>query len=262
MRWSLWTFAIVLLLSIPIYIFWGQYSAIYNYGNFLQCIALIFATVSCYQAQYLFPRNDERRGAWGRLAFGSFIWVIAQLFEWYCEVVLKLVAYGTIADCFWGIGYVVLLMGLFQWLRVQQKDFGPSLLPQMLLLLGIYTALFYFQIWPQLQDPEERFIEKLLDVAYPTFDYAMFAFSALLLTIAWARKAQLMPALAFSAGFASLLYADFLLGATSDLDSPLYIMIDLFYFATYFLIGFAAQAEMKITDPEFARAAPVKKEGY
>src|SRR3990172_3667041 len=119
MKWALPTFLGLLILSLPICISWGTTDAVYAYGNILQVFALVFATVSCYNTQYGFPRMDLRRRAWGRLAFGSFIWVIAQILEWYCEAVLHLIAYGTIADCFWTIGYIVLLMGLFLTLRLQ-----------------------------------------------------------------------------------------------------------------------------------------------
>jgi hypothetical protein len=246
MKSPLKIFAVLLICSIPIYFFWGHSPLVPNYGNFLQLIALIFATLACYRAQFIFPRNDPGRIAWGRLAFGSFIWVIAQLLEWYCEVVLRLVAYGTIADCFWTIGYIVLLMGFYQRLRIQWVRLKTSLMPQILLLTAIYAVLFYFQILPQLQMSNARFVEKLLDVAYPTFDFAMFAISALLLTIAWALKTPVKTPAAFCAGFALLLYADFILGSSTNVDSPLYVSTDLFYFSTYSLMAIAAEEELKV----------------
>ncbi|HEY4491150.1 MAG TPA: hypothetical protein VI958_04075, partial [Acidobacteriota bacterium] len=173
MKRTLPVFITILALSAFIYPLFSDSRYVLIFGNSAQIAGLIFALLQFLHLANISMKSDPLHSAWVRCAFGVFVWLIAQLLEFYCEMVLNLIAYGTIADAFWVIGYFPLILGFHSVVKHAMAGAETFTGKWMLLFFSAaYVILFVFLILPQWQHPQ-TWGEAVLDFAYPTFDFIL-----------------------------------------------------------------------------------------
>ncbi|HJZ11295.1 MAG TPA: hypothetical protein VJ521_04050, partial [Acidobacteriota bacterium] len=188
-------------------------------------------------------KSDPLHSAWVRCAFGVFVWLIAQLLEFYCEMVLNLIAYGTIADAFWVIGYFPLILGFHSVVKHAMAGAETFTGKWMLLFFSAaYVILFVFLILPQWQHPQ-TWGEAVLDFAYPTFDFILLTQAFLVMKSTGSGKPLFRFALLAQASFLLTLIGDAILSLIQNFNSFIYKSIDIYYFSCYFVLALAAEQQ-------------------
>jgi hypothetical protein len=253
-RVTLPLFIVLLVGSAVIYPFWGESEFALYYGNVVQAIALIVAVYNLNLATNVFRPGDAPRKAWARIGIGIGIWVVAQILESYCDLVLHQVSYGTVADAFWMLGYFPLISGVYLFFENFRSTGLPLGNKQGYVIIGIllaavYAILMYFIIWPNLSNISRPILVRILDFSYPTFDFIIIAVAAVLIRIAWNLRGGNIakPWVLLSLGFVMTAGADILLQLSEDISSPAYRIADVVYFAGYFLVALSAKNQVSIT---------------
>ncbi len=241
MKWQLTASAVLLSAMILVYAFWSADPRAEYFGGAVQMLMLGYSAISLTRTSVANP--SASRKPWTRLAIGAWIWVLAQIME-VCEIALGQPAYGTLADGFWIFGYFPLLGGLHEFTR----NFQTIQLPKSTAVVSgsacaaLFCCLFYFLILPQLLDIERNIFSKLLDLAYPVFDFLLLAAAIVMLLKSKVSNAPLLRSFRFmSVGFLLLLIADIGLSLTSTEDSLLYLILDVPYFGSYCMLALAAK---------------------
>ena len=159
----------------------------------------------------------------------------------YSELVLRRVAYGTVADAFWLLGYVILLSGLALLIADLRKNIQTSYRMHVLLLIFAFLILFFPLLWSLTADSQRRLEWRILDLAYPALGYALTGLSLILYLMSrTSGKSNLAgAALLLCVSFPLTIVADLLFAYHTDFNSYLYRVVDIFYFAAYFLFVLA-----------------------
>ena len=248
MKWTIPCFVLVLLCSIPSYIFWSYSSRALLVGNLAQVAGLVFAFLSYLHLTSSYDKNHPLKSAWAHMALGTFVWLMGQCLEIYCEVVLNMIAYGTVSDGLWIAGYIPLVLGLYKILhyRITQgansrKNFRPILI----LSAFAYIALFTLFIWPQLIEKNQPLAQTLLDFFYPSLDFVLVVHCLLLWRISTANSEFYRFAIISAIAFSITLVGDAILSVVKDFNSMTYLSIDVYYFISYFLMAIAADQEAR-----------------
>jgi len=184
MVWTLWVFFLLFSISALIYPLWWKTDAVVAFGNMSQIIVLILAGLNLNQATHQFPPRSVFRKVWAQLTTGIWIWVLGQSLESYCELLLNQVAYATVADSFWVIGYFPVLKGLLTLIQYEKASILGAARRQRNLFMAlsavvVYVAILYSLTWPQLADPTRKLTFKMLDVTYVSLDYLTIILSPL-----------------------------------------------------------------------------------
>lgn len=244
MKGTVGFFALILVCSIPFYSLYGGSNSTFIFGNLAQFAGLAFAFRSYMNLSSTFSRSDPLRGAANLLALGMLIWILGQALEMYCELVLNLIAYGTIADAIWVVGYFPMIAGFHTIWKVQRNAQYPgqwkSLRPLILISAASYAILFWFLIWPQLLEKDQRVSESILDFLYPTLDFILVVQCGF---IAWiSRRDSNFFAFAVVSAIAMIvtLIGDGVISLVKDFHSMAYLTVDIYYYASYFLMALAA----------------------
>lgn len=253
MRLTLPLYILCLAAGASIYPRWGETPLAIWFGNVAQILALVMAGYNLTATGNAFGRKDAPRMAWFRLSIGIWIWVLAQCLETYCELVLRQVSYGTIADVFWLIGYIPLLSGI-SLLALNYKSTGlpmgskQSYVFQSAILLALFAAVFFREILPQVEDPDRSVVYKFLDVVYPAFDFVLICVGTVLARVAWQmRGSKLARAwILICVGFFLTGVADVLLSYSTDLNTLTYRILDVIYLSAYFMIAFSAKTQYEM----------------
>jgi len=244
MKGTVGFFALLLVCSIPFYSLYSHSNSTFIFGNLAQLAGLAFAFRSYMNLSSTFSRSDPLRNAANLLTLGMFIWILGQALEMYCELILNLIAYGTIADAIWVVGYFPMIAGLHtiwkvQW-KAQYTGQWKSLRPLILISAAGYAILFWFLIWPQLLEKDQRASESILDFLYPTLDFILMVQCAL---IAWISKRDsnfFAFAVVTAIAMILTLIGDGVISLVKDFHSLAYLTVDIYYYSCYFLIAFAA----------------------
>ncbi len=244
-------FILFLLGCALVYSFWGESQFAIYFGNAIQGAALLIAGYNLYLVTDSLRRGDAPRKAWARLGVGMWIWIMGQCLETYCELVLGKVAYGTIADSFWLIGYLPLISGIYLFFRNFRStglSIGSSRGFTVLILIvsGVYASIFAGLIWPHITDPDRRLVVRFLDIAYPTLDFVIIAVASVLIRISLGMGGGSLAKTWFllCLGFVLTAIADLLLQASEDVSSTYSHMIDVLYFSAYFLVALSARNQL------------------
>jgi hypothetical protein len=249
MKWTIPGFIIVLLCTIPSYFLWSYSSRVFIVGNLAQIAGLLFAFLSYLHLATSNNKNNLLRSAWGNLALGAFIWLMAQSLEIYCELVLNMIAYGTISDGIWIAGYFPLTLGLQKLLRYrisQEKSFSRKRFRPVVLLSGLaYALLFLLFVSPQLKETDQPIEQALLDFLYPTLDSILIIHCLLLWRICTAHSEFFRFSILSAIAFTITLVGDGILSEVKDFSSIAYLSVDVYYFISYFLMAFAADEEAR-----------------
>jgi len=253
-RLTLPLFIFLLVGSGIVYPWWGESEFALYYGNVVQAVALLVAAYNLYLTTNSFRRGDEPRKAWARIGIGIGIWMVAQILESYCDLVLNQVSYGTVADLFWMLGYFPLIAGVYLFFANFRSTGLPLGKKQDYVLIGlllaaIYGVLMYSIIWPNLSNVNRPVVVRILDFTYPTFDFVIIAVASVLIRIAWNLRGGNIakPWVLLSLGFVMTAGADLLLQLSEETSSPAYRAADVVYFAGYFFVALSAKKQMEIT---------------
>lgn len=217
-------------------------------------IALFVTAYNLYLTTNAFRPGDAPRKAWARLGIGMGIWLIGQLLESYCDLVLNQVSYGTVADAFWMLGYFPLISGVYLFFENFRSTGLPLGNKQGYIAIGaglaaVYAVIFYFIMWPNLSDATRPVIIRILDFSYPTFDFIIIAVASALIRIAWNLRGGSIakPWVLIGLGFVMTAGADLLLQLSTNIESVAYRAADVVYFAGYFLVALSARKQLSIT---------------
>ncbi len=248
MKWTVPSFVLMLILSVPVYAFWGNSNLGFVFGNLAQIIGLVFAMSGYGNRISDASKSHATRRAWIQLTFGAFIWLLAQCLEIYCELVLNLIAYGTVADAIWVVGYVPIILGLHTLIKCRAKENGfPWRSRIKILIPGVlaYAILFLLLIWPQIRVFDQPAAEAILDFTYPTLDFVLVAQSVVLASLSGSGRTYFRFAVLSGIAFTMTLIGDGVLSLVKDFNSILYLSVDVYYFSCYFLMAISAEQESK-----------------
>src|SRR5262249_54754084 len=159
MNVTLILFLISLALSAIVYPLWGGTEGANIFGNVIQVVSLVVASLNLRKLTNTYAPGDFPRKAWGSLGLGMSIWIIGQLLEIYNETVKPVVSYGTFAYFFWLFGYLPLIYGVILLVRSLRASGLPlggraSYLIIAIVLIALYGLLFQKHIWENLADPQ------------------------------------------------------------------------------------------------------------
>src|SRR5262249_34105718 len=151
------------------------------------------------------------------------------------KIVLNQSPYPSLADIFFVIAYLPLVVGLIFLI----KDFKSTGLPmgsvqsyviQCGVLLTIYAVIYFTLLHGFVQTPDPWDL-KFLNVGYPTFDFILISLTSVLIRISWVLRGGSL------ARSWILLGAGFILMGIADLTfayTP-YSFLDILFFSAYFL---------------------------
>ncbi len=233
--------------SLIVYFYWWRTTEVVFIGNLLQASALAYCGMkfNVLALNAIGVRRIWR--AWAGVAAGVWCWFVAQFLETYWEMILAKGAYGTVADCFWGLGAVVYLAGTILllrefWIKDSTFRFSARASIALLLIIGSYFTVFTLGILPHLMDPSRSLLLKVLDFAYPTTDFSTAFCYCLLFFLARARNNEDLAtgALLVCLAFALFSFCDLAWAYFRNVNSLLYRLQDVAFFFGYCLNGIAA----------------------
>lgn len=238
----------LLVVSSFLFADWWQSRGFVLFGNIIQVYTLIFAAVSLTRTAALVASRRIPWKNWGRLAGAMWMWVFGQCLEALSELMLNLTPYGTVADGFWILGFLMFLAGMLG-LILERKEPGSSLPGVKISVAAVLIAVAVLapHVWQQVLSPDRSMIQWFLDVAYPVFGLAVtfctlvLFFSSRLEPGTDCRPAWAVFALAFALGTA----LDALWGSFTETNSFLYRMQDLTYFVEYSCLALAALMHLR-----------------
>jgi hypothetical protein len=240
-------FGLLVLCAIPVYGLSSETTRALLFGNIAQLTGLVFMFTSYMRLGDALPRNHPSRSAARQFAFGVFIWILGQSLEMYCELVLKMIAYGTIADAFWVIGYFPMYAAFRGILEDRKRDrniAGWNYLRKLMILAAVaYAILFYFLILPQLRESSQPMADTILDFLYPTLDFLLIVQCLAIAITSQRGNAFFLFSIITAAGVLLTMVGDAVLSVITDFHSIAYLSVDVYYFTSYFVMAAAADLE-------------------
>lgn len=235
-----------LVITTPFIYTSGNADWILLYGNVAKVFSLMICSLSLTFTQNTYSTNDTPHKAWTHMSAGMWIWFFAQVIFCYYKVVLNQSPYPSLADLFFSIAYLPLLIGVVFLI----KDFRSTGLPmgtrssyiiQVVVLLGIYTLIFATLLYHFLVTNDSLSL-KALNVGYPTFDFILIGLSSVLVRISWGLRGGSLARswLLLCAGFTLLGAADITFAYKA------YPALDPVFFSAYFLIGLAGVYQIRM----------------
>ncbi|HSP07503.1 MAG TPA: hypothetical protein VLR94_10020 [Acidobacteriota bacterium] len=229
------------------FIYWnGDAEWILIFGNVAKVFSLLVCGLSLTITQSEYSTEDTPQKAWTNLAVGMWLWFFAQIIFAYYKLVLRQSPYPSIADIFFAIGYLPLIIGVVFLI----KDFKSTGLPmgtrssyviQTIVLLILYGIIFATLMWPLIvsKDPIGA---KFLNVGYPTCDFIMVSLTSVLVRISWGLRGGSLARswLLLCIGFTLLGLTDITFAYRAD---P---RLDVLFFSSYFLIALAGVYQVRM----------------
>lgn len=238
----------LLVVSSFLFADWWQSRLFVLFGNVIQIGTLIFAAVSLTRTAALVASRRIPWKNWGRLAGAMWMWVFGQCLEALSELMLNLTPYGTVADGFWILGFLMFIAGMLG-LILERKEAGRSL-PGVRICVAVVliaVAVLAPHVSQQVLNLDRSWIQRFLDVAYPVLGVAV-TFCALVLFFSSRSEpgAACGPAWAvFALAFALGTALDALWGSFTETKSLLYRMQDLTYLVEYSCLALAALMHLR-----------------
>ncbi len=242
----MYLFLAILTASVVVYSIWWRTSEIVFIGNLIQASAICFSGIQFNQLALTALAKNKAWKGWACFAGGLWMWFLAQLMETYAEMILFQGSYGTISDCFWLVGSSLFLIGGILLLRHYGKGSVTAKLRSKLggssLVAAAYVAILAFAVWPHLTAPDRAGSLKFLDFSYPTIDFCIaFCFFLLMYTAESFQDKDLSTgSLLIFITFTSIAASDVLWGYFRDVETLIYRLQDILFFAEYSLFAFAA----------------------
>lgn len=253
MKWTPLIFLFFLIAAACIYPFLATHNFAIWFGAAAQITALVLAGYNTSLARDAYGRTDEPRSAWLSITIGLWIWVIAQFLESGCDLVLKTISYGTIADAFWFVGYFPMTVGVWRLVQSYRKTGLPlgsrtSYIAQIAALTVLFGLVFYNYILGQVLDPDRPVLIKFLDVSYPGMDFVLVCLTSVLIRFAWLMRGGALARswILLCLGFTLVGVADLWLSYSTEFESAFYRLDDLVYFSSYFIIALAGMYQVRM----------------
>jgi diguanylate cyclase (GGDEF)-like protein len=243
LRWTLLIIGIANLVALAAYIPWWNSIVSIVFGNGFEVLVLALAAWNFVNVPAVSRSGATRQfHSMDFLGLGLSVWVIGELMESYCNIVLQQVSYGGVTDLFWLLGYVLMIAGMISHLRERNHGRLPDeLWTQAMVLLAGYAFLFYLIVIPYLEDPARTWASKLLDFLYPTADFVIILAASLSYIAARSNEMQEhgKQSLVIGSAFLLVLIADFFLIGVSNFNSPIYRALTVGYLPAYSLLALA-----------------------
>lgn len=246
MSWIHIIWILLLLASFVIYPSDTSADTVVLFGNLAKIFSLLITGISLTLTQNKFKPGDTPEKAWSFLAAGMWIWLFAQWIFGYYKVVSHTSPYPSLADVFFVIAYLPLLVGLV-FLIMDYKSTGlpmgsgKSYAIQAVILLLLYAVIFKTLLYELVtnQDPTTT---KALNIGYPTCDFVLISLSSVLVRIAWVmRGGSLARSWIFlCAGFITLGVADIYFAYQPNPS------VDILFFSAYFMIALSGYYQLKM----------------
>ncbi len=235
-------FLLVLAGLIAIFVFVKDIHTLDLVGNFAQWGALLLAAISLTRGANLLEHGSVSRKAWIRIAIGVWIWLGGETMISYSELVLRQIAYGTVADAFWLLGYLIMFSGLILLvLDLRREEIHLNARSAGLLLIIVAGVIVFLPfLWVLIRDSERALAWRLLDLTYPALAWTMAGIGWFLF-LKWRALGKLNLAgtcLLFCISFVLIVVSDLLFSYHTDFDSYVYRLVDLGYFVAYSLFVF------------------------
>jgi len=250
---------VILAVCVIVYAIWWRTSEIVFIGNFLQAAVIFVSGMQFNQlALGALAKNGPWKG-WACVAGGLWMWFLAQLMETYAEMILFQGSYGSVSDCFWLVGSSLFLSGGVSLSRYYSKGPIAGMLRGgrflfSLLFAAAYVAILAFVVWPHLTATDRSGALKILDFTYPTID-SCIAFCFLLLMYA-GRDLQdtrlARGSLLMFITFATIAASDVVWGYFREVNTLIYRLQDILFFAEYSLFAFAGIFFASSVEPDTA----------
>jgi hypothetical protein len=237
---------ILLLIACPIIYSSSDQQSVVIFGNIAKIFSLFVAGLTLTFTTNAYTPGESAKRAWTFLATGAWIWLFAQLIFAQYKIVLNVNVYPNLADLFFVLAYLPLFAGLI----VLIVDFRSTGLPmggrmsyivQALILLAIYSAMFFAWLKPLLFNNDEP-VTKFLNFGYPTFDFLLVCVTSVLIRISWVlrggslAKAYIALGMSFFfTGVGDLIFAYRPIPA-----------VDMFFFSAYFVLGLAGFYQLRM----------------
>lgn len=238
------TLAIAALHLNPIYFAVGPITVLWIYDVTQIIVALTGAAIALLM-WWAFERGEILKTIWGALGLGLLLWTFGEVLWSYYQLVLhEDLPSPSLADAFWLVGYVPVLVGLF--LRWHTLRAAPRSAWR-LAVLGIYLALvvlaLVYVLKPILDNPDpEKPIVTVINALYPIGDL-LVALGALLILLALVQGSMGGPWVIVVTGYLMVAASDLLFAygtwSGSYPDDPatgvtvVMFVTNVLYFASY-----------------------------
>lgn len=237
---------ILLLIACPIVYGSSNQQSIVIFGNIAKIFSLFVAGLTLTFTTNAYTPGESAKRAWTFLTSGAWMWLFAQLIFAHYKIVLNINIYPNLADLFFVLGYIPLFAGLI----VLIFDFRSTGLPmggrtsyivQGLILLAIYTAMFFAWLKPLLLNNDEP-VTKFLNFGYPTVDFLLVCVTSVLVRISWVLRGGSLAKAYIALG------VSFFLTGVGDLIFAYRPIpaIDMFFFSAYFVLGLAGFYQLRM----------------
>jgi len=237
---------IFLLIACPIVYTGSNQQSVVIFGNIAKIFSLFVAGLTLTFTTNAYTPGESAKRAWTFLATGAWIWLFAQLIFAHYRIVLNVNIFPNLADLFFVLGYIPLFAGLV----VLIFDFRSTGLPmggrtsyivQALILLAIYSAMFFAWLKPLLLNNDEP-VTKFLNFGYPTVDFLLVCVTSVLIRISWVLRGGSLAKAYIALGMC------FFLTGVGDLIFAYRPIpaIDMFFFSAYFVLGLAGFYQLRM----------------
>jgi hypothetical protein len=214
-------------------------------GALAKILFLGLATLCAHQAAASFETDNPARPAWRLLGVGLAGFFLGQAYLAVYQIALGLTSpYPSPADIAFMAAYPFLLAAFWWFIRAYRESGLPVGSPREHWLLAlaasaVFLAIGFVALGPVLAASSPP-LEKLLNIAYPTFDFLILIPLVILLRITvpfrggriWTVWAALLAGFVLM-GAGDILYAYFVTLGASWLDS----IIDLLFIVSYVLVA-------------------------
>ena len=172
-----------------------------------------------------------------QISIAMFIWSAAVVLR-VLEPMLRQPAYGTIADAFWVVGYLVLIAGAYSWFRSAAPT-RSQILWIVVILISAFSLIYYFFVSPLVEDSRRSDLLKSLDVFYLAGDLMILGFLSAPASKPGSPGSRLMLC-----GVLILLASDILFFHVATVPaSPQYQYLDIPYTVADFLLALAGSTQ-------------------
>ena len=241
MQWSLILYAVLLICHFILYSTVSNPISLAWFGDATQWIGLFLGAMFIGRIAKNASREDFPK--WMYVTFGVFVLLLGQTFLTYSELLLKRLAYGSISDVFWFLGFCSIWVGLIQLAKPYVS--GKEFVRWMLIGAALYAVVLGI-LWADLMGTTRTTYLKFLDLTYSFMEIGMFIL-ALIITL---HAKPRLPWKLATISLAIYLATDTLAVYYSDLNNPVYRYLDIPYFigvCAWWLLGATYNTRQQIS---------------
>lgn len=228
-------------------------------SDILPVICALISSIILFITIKRFKKFDYTKLSWIMILLGIFLYFMGELTYAILEIFFKVdmnETYPSIADYFWGIGYIPLFVGLIIMILGYKK--GSLLLGKKWVFISIsvfFAVILYvsihFLLKPIIIDPETNLLAKFFYLLYPIADILLIYPTIILIYITslFGKGFISKPWKYISLSFISFTLADLLYSYLNWQDLyGIFNFIDIAWNLGYLLIGIAGFYQMEMLD--------------